>query len=90
MSMSDYRSEAKLTRRHSIKLGAACFTLGAGPAWNLVSAAPPESMTAFVVLDDCDPNFNKGFVHDDGLRLLAADGKEVRRIGGLKIARASQ
>jgi hypothetical protein len=40
-------------------------------------------MPAVVVLDDCDPHYDKGKSHDDGIRLLATDGKEIARIGGL-------
>jgi hypothetical protein len=41
-------------------------------------------MPAVIVLDDCDPNFQFD-VHsrDDALRLFSADGKEIRRVGGL-------
>jgi DNA-binding beta-propeller fold protein YncE len=83
MPLADPQGETNLTRRQCIKLGAACIAVGSGPTLNHGSAAPPQPRTAVVVLDDCDPNYEKGKSHDDGLRLLAADGSEIGRIGGL-------
>ena len=72
------------TRRQALKAAVACFTVGGGSPGITGSAAPPDPTPAVIVLDDCDPNF-RGDVrtHDDGLRLLSADGKEIRRVGGL-------
>src|SRR4051812_21177659 len=84
MSQRHLRSASKPTRRQAIKAAAACFTFGGRSLWNHGSAAPPEPIPAVVVLDDCDPNFRGDMQsHDDGLRLLTADGKAVWRIGGL-------
>jgi hypothetical protein len=83
MPLTDPQVGPKLTRRQSIRLGAACIAVGATPTLNHGSAVPPQPMPAVVVLDDCDPNYEKGKSHDDGLRILAADGKEIGRIGGL-------
>jgi hypothetical protein len=33
---------------------------------------------AVVVLDDCDPDYDRGHLHSDGLRLITADGKVLR------------
>jgi hypothetical protein len=79
-----HRGPTELTRRETLRLAAACFGVLSGSSWNHVPAAPPGSRPAVVVLDDCDPNFlGKVEGHNDGLRLLTADGKETRRIGGL-------
>jgi hypothetical protein len=83
MLLTDLQGGANLTQRQSIKVGAACFAVGAGPTLSHGSAAPPKAMPAVVVLDDCDPHYDKGRSHDDGIRLLASDGNEIARIGGL-------
>jgi DNA-binding beta-propeller fold protein YncE len=83
MLLTDVQRGEKLTRRQSIKLGAACIAVGAGPTLNHGLAAPPQPIPAVAVLDDCDPNYEKGKSHDDGLRILASDGKEIGRIVGL-------
>jgi len=83
MPLTDPQDGTKLTRRQSIKLGAACIAWGASPTLANGSADPPRPKTTVVVLDDCDPTYERGKTHDDGLRLLAADGKEIGRIGGL-------
>jgi hypothetical protein len=57
--------------------------VGAGPTLSHGSAAPPKAKPAVVVLDDCDPHYDKGKSQDDGIRPLATDGKEIARIGGL-------
>jgi beta-lactamase regulating signal transducer with metallopeptidase domain/thiol-disulfide isomerase/thioredoxin len=36
-----------------------------------------------VVLDDCDPNFDKDRAHSDGIRLLDSSGKELWQTDGL-------
>ena len=83
MLLTDVQRGEKLTRRQSIKLGAACIAAGARPTLNHGLAAPPQPIPVVVVLDDCDPNYEKGKSHDDGLRILASDGTEIGRIGGL-------
>jgi hypothetical protein len=83
MPLTGPQGGTKLTRRQCIKLGAACLAVGASSTLNPGSAAPPKPMTAVVVLDDCDPDYTTGKIHDDGLRLLDSDGKEIGRIGGL-------
>ena len=65
MLLTDVQRGEKLTRRQSIKLGAACFAVGAGPTLNRGSAAPPQPIPAVVVLDDCDPNYEKGKSRED-------------------------
>ena len=79
------------TRRQALKAAAACFTVGGGSYRNHGSPAPPDPTPAVIVLDDCDPNF-RGDVrtHDDGLRILDAEGKEIRHIGGLSNCQPSR
>ena len=82
--MRHHQSPSKTDTARSPQGSTACFTVGSGSPWNQGSAAPPETMPAVIVLDDCDPNFRgDARTHDDGLRLLDAEGKEIRRVGGL-------
>ena len=37
----------------------------------------PATEVAVAVLDDCDPNYKGSGTHGDGIRLIAADGKEL-------------
>jgi hypothetical protein len=84
MTQRQGQDPSRSSRRHVLKLATACFTLGGGPAWKRVTAAPPEQLPAVVVLDDCDPVFQGDVnLRNDGLRLLSADGKELGRVGGL-------
>ena len=83
MPSTGLQDATKLNRRQYIKMGAACIATGASSTLNHGSAARPQPQAAVVVLDDCDPNYEKGKSHDDGLRLLAGDGSVIGRIGGL-------
>ena len=83
MPSTGLQDATKLNRREYIKMGAACIATGASSTLNHGSAARPQPQAAVVVLDDCDPNYEKGKSHDDGLRLLAGDGSVIGRIGGL-------
>src|SRR5690349_18292888 len=84
MTMRHHQSPSKPTRRQALEGSMECFTVGSGSSCNCGSAAPPDPTPAVIVLDDCEPNF-RGDVrtHDDGLRLLDVEGKEIRRVGGL-------